>query len=397
MNICLFSNGYPPEDGGGIASYSATLAEGLRKKGHIVTVMAKSRQADRVDTVNGIEVHRFLPRYIPRLEYFLPGLACSWYISAKIKALDKVKAFDIIEFPNWEGLGSRYLLSLRRKPVVTRLHTAFFETLEIDGRSAKGRQWPVFVNWMEKLCVKKSDVLVSSAAFHRDLITRRYKLTRDSISLIALGTRTFGDRPARKTERPNGDYRVLYVSRLEKRKGTLTLLHAIPGILEKFPLARFTFIGADRRHAPGGLTFQKYFEKKYPSHRENTEFLGFLSPEELARYYSDSDLFVVPSLSENFGLVFIEAMSFGLPVIACRATAVPEVVKDGATGILIEPGSPRELTEAVCGLLGDNNRRMDMGQKAYAWVRSQFSHESMVEKTEQLYRDVIGRFGRKAV
>jgi glycosyltransferase involved in cell wall biosynthesis len=90
--------------------------------------------------------------------------------------------------------------------------------------------------------------------------------------------------------------------------------------------------------------------------------LGDVSREQLAEEYVNADLFCLPSVQEGFGIVFLEAMAAGLPVVACRAAAIPEVVEDGVTGRLAPPRDPPALAEAMGGLLENAERRREMGE-----------------------------------
>ncbi|MGE5278411.1 MAG: glycosyltransferase family 4 protein [Acidobacteriota bacterium] len=95
--------------------------------------------------------------------------------------------------------------------------------------------------------------------------------------------------------------------------------------------------------------------------RDRAAFLGHVPFERLAEEYRGADVFCLPSLQEGFGIVFLEAMAAGLPVVACRAAAVPEVVADGECGILVPPGDVRALASALDRLLGDGALRRRLG------------------------------------
>ena len=88
LSICLVSTGYPPEDGGGIGTYTFNLAMGLKEDGHRVVIVTQTRKADQKDIHEGIPVYRYKSRYIPKLERLVPGLAWSRFIGKKIKALN---------------------------------------------------------------------------------------------------------------------------------------------------------------------------------------------------------------------------------------------------------------------------------------------------------------------
>jgi len=94
---------------------------------------------------------------------------------------------------------------------------------------------------------------------------------------------------------------------------------------------------------------------------ETVTLLGEVSRSRLAVEYASADCFCLPSVQEGFGIVFAEAMAAGLAVVACRAAAVPEVVIDRRTGLLVNPGSPEELAMALETLLTNHGLRKDLG------------------------------------
>ncbi|MFC1576945.1 glycosyltransferase family 4 protein, partial [Candidatus Omnitrophota bacterium] len=112
-------------------------------------------------------------------------------------------------------------------------------------------------------------------------------------------------------------------------------------------------------------------------------FSGWLEGEELTRAYSKSDIFVLPTLSEAYGIVVHEAMSFGLPVIASRVGGIPEQITDGVEGFLVPPGDVKALSEALRRLITDRALREAMGKRA-------------TERATELptWEDVCGKFYR---
>lgn len=385
MNICLVSTGYWPEDGGGIGTYVRNIAHGLSKVGHRVWVVTKGSK-DEVISDGEICVYRFRFRYFPKVEKFFPGLCWSFFVAGKLRHLRRQFHFDVIEFPNWEGVGFVYLLLFSNRGVVTRLHTALFETFQYDFQKAKPMFADRFVFWIEKQAVKKSLNLLASTDYHRNSICINYQIELRHCEVIHLGIDVRVD--FQKGQKFTKEFKVLTVGRMEYLKGTIYLLDAISEILKEVPDVHFTFIGNDRPHAPGHQSFVRYFQSTYPELVKKVKFCGFMIYEEALKEYEDADLFVLPSLCENFGLVFVEAMSYGVPVVAFNNTAVPEVVKDGVTGYLVPDHDKEKLVEAILRLLKDDSLRQQMSQNALDWVEKQFDQKQIVERTINYYKKV---------
>ena len=125
-----------------------------------------------------------------------------------------------------------------------------------------------------------------------------------------------------------------------------------------------------------------------PRRREATTFLGYVEEGALSQLYADCDIFAAPSLSESFGLIYLEAMVHAKPVVAFQAGAAPEIVAHNATGILVELGNITELANALTRLAGDAEMRRKMGRRGYERARAKFSVTRMVEETVACYRRV---------
>ena len=128
---------------------------------------------------------------------------------------------------------------------------------------------------------------------------------------------------------------MLCVARQYPRKRIGDLLYAAAWLRPRIPAARIRIVGRGPEWAPlvrlhGALGLG-----------ERVALLGDISRERLAEEYANADCFCLPSVQEGFGVVFVEAMAAGLPVVACQAAAVPEVVLDGQTGVLVPPRDPR--------------------------------------------------------
>jgi glycosyltransferase involved in cell wall biosynthesis len=148
---------------------------------------------------------------------------------------------------------------------------------------------------------------------------------------------------------------VLTVARMYPRKRLEDLLEAAARLRVRIRGVRFRIVGNGpewarlrARHARLGLG-------------ETVTFLGDVSATALAVEYAGADCFCLPSTQEGFGIVFLEAMTAGLPVVACRAAAIPEVVVHGETGMLVPPRDPQALAAALETLLADPGRRKDLG------------------------------------
>ena len=216
----------------------------------------------------------------------------------------------------------------------------------------------------EKWAIERcSQVFASTNAILRDF-EKAYGvlIPRDKVKIIPFGLQ------AQQTSLSTSSKEkvtILFVGRLEKRKGIQTLLEVIPDLLSACPAVEVRIVGDNSLPELDGKTYQDVFEKEFSdkSWMSRVHFLGVVADDILLHEYQSCDIFVAPSLYESFGLIYLEAMRFAKPCIASNAGGMPEVVINGETGILIEPGCASDLFHAIKRLIDDEELRKGMGKK----------------------------------
>jgi phosphatidylinositol alpha-1,6-mannosyltransferase len=163
--------------------------------------------------------------------------------------------------------------------------------------------------------------------------------------------RRFAAAPPRTTAAPT----VLAVARMYPRKRLDDLLRATAALRMRIPGVRVRIVG----EGPESTGLRSLAQNLGLG--DTVTFLGEIARQALAVEYVGADCFCLPTIQEGFGIVFAEAMAAGLPVVACRAAAVPEVVEDGRTGLLVSPRSPEELAMALEKVLTSAGLRRELG------------------------------------
>ena len=216
----------------------------------------------------------------------------------------------------------------------------------------------------ERLNTARADRVVVPSRYSASIAHAAYGVPADRLVVVpepidlAEWRRRFAAAP--KPARPGPT--VLAVARMYPRKRLQDLLRAAAILRERIPAARVRIVGEGPEsarlralHASLGLG-------------ETVTFLGDISRSALAVEYVGADCFCLPTVQEGFGLVFAEAMAAGLAVVACRAAAVPEIVEDRRTGLLVNRESPEELAMALETLLTNPGLRAELGAAAAARV-----------------------------
>ena len=166
---------------------------------------------------------------------------------------------------------------------------------------------------------------------------------------------------------------LMTVTRLavaDQYKGIETVIQALPRILRAVPDTYYVIVGdGDDR-----LRLERLAQDTGVANR--VLFAGRTDDKQLRSYYESCDIFVMPSYGEGFGVVFLEAMAFGKPVIGGNHGGIPEVVTEGMTGFLVEYGDVNTLTDRIVRLLTDEELRTQMSEASRRWVQqnSTFDH-----------------------
>ncbi len=179
----------------------------------------------------------------------------------------------------------------------------------------------------------------------------------------------------------NGPARILCVGNIRKNKGQIYLVQAMEYSKHDFVI---TLVGLVKEKEYMER-LQEYILMKGMADR--VRFTGFLSGQELSEEYEKANIFVSPTLKEGFGLTVLEAMSYGLPVVASNVGAIPEIVEDGFNGLLVEPENPEMLSRAIWEILGKHRLRKQLQNNAKE-VSAQF--ETIEKRFDMFYNKVVG-------
>lgn len=402
LRICLLSASYPPEQFEGVGRLTNLMAQGLFECGHTVHVITRGEK-DSVSFYDGAYVHQVpsgnrYGRYqmLPKL---YASLNHSHAVHEKVNQLILNDGIQIVDSPLWQYDGLVTAIS-QQIPVVVRLLTALRQIAalqndqDIDSR---------LVGEMEQTLLERATHLLPNTQATMDNAQKVYSLslTPERYTIVPYGIVPVLDEEIRpfNLQNPPETLTVLYVGRLEKRKGIQDLFAAIPAILQQVPNAHFIIAGSDNSHRDGfqqqtGMDYPAYFGRHHATYKDNVTFLGYVSEEKLQELYQSCDLFVAPSLYESFGLIYLEAMNYAKPVIGCRAGGIPEVVEDQVCGLLVDPSSPAELAAATIKLLRSPQLLHDMGLASRQHLLDKFTHIQMAQAFAAVYKQTIEKQAR---
>jgi phosphatidylinositol alpha-1,6-mannosyltransferase len=258
--------------------------------------------------------------------------------------------------------GAARLLSVRSR------HLMLAYGVEVWGdRPERGVPWWegfVIRHWMDRV--------LAISRYTADRMRAWYGLPGGMCSILACAVDSGATSRPERTTAPKETVprrRLLTVSRLVDRyKGWHNVIRALPAVLREFPDVEYVIVG------DGPLREELKMLAEHSGVGQNVRFSGWLGEEELAKAYGQSDVFVMPSSGEGFGIVFLEAWLHGLPVIAGNRDAATDLVTPFVDGVLVDPDSPTEIASAVLRLLRDPEAAQRMGLNGYRRAVKEYSH-----------------------
>jgi len=396
LRICLLSEEYPPLHTEGIARSSYVLAFGLSELGHEVHVLTRAASTS-TKVYGGAYVHGVDPTQdYAYAEY--PGISAllnySGGVYQKLKSVIADHKVQLVESPLWhvEGLVSAIRGDL---PVVVHPVTGARQLAQMYNRTSDN-ELKIMGDLEEKFLGFASGLAINSTATHKTLEdVYHIDLSRYRAQLTPFGIIPIRDEdvpPMPSSEPPI----VLFLGRLEQRKGILDLFAAIPQVAKEFPNVQFWFAGKDNSLGDGfrnkhKVDYPAYFARKYPQHQGNVEFLGFVDERFLPKLFEVCSLFVAPSLYESFGLIYVEAMNYARPAIGCTVGGAADIIVNGETGYLVPPESPNDLAAAIVNALRSRKCLEGMGKAGRQRMLDKFTHLTMARSFVSLYRDILSQ------
>lgn len=397
----LLSSTYPPGSVGGIGRYIHQLAVEIARQGHQVHVLTTGNGHDRVDFEEGVWVHRISAREFP-VPADLEIPAHLWNYSRTMLAeageIASRRQIDAVYAPVWDLEGIAFLHA-NAFPLVTSLQTTMASYLDAnpdkrrDSAFMSGFANPVLA--LEKRLMQESGRIHAISAAIVDEIEGQYGFSFDRarLDLVPLGLADWSDREADAPEPlAAGMVRLCFIARMEMRKGADVFLSLVPRLLQQYPQLHIDLVGNDSIVQADGKTMRARFEAAHGNlvKEGRVVFHGNVSEEALRGFYAAADLIVAPSRFESFGLVHLEAMMYGKPIIGCRIGGMPEVVADGEAGLLAAPGDAESLHAAIARLLDDAALRERMGAAGRRRYLDTFQPRAMAEGVVAALRRLSG-------
>ncbi len=400
MRVVMLSWEYPPRIVGGIARHVEELSWALAERGdevHVITCDHPSSAPPEED-IRGVHVHRVTPVcHANDFIHWIHLLNGAMHTRADQLIHDWIRPDEqlrkretengiVLHAHDWLAhFCGRELKHEFKLPLIATIHAT--EYGRNSGIRTEMQRQIASTEW--QLTYEAWRVIVCSRYMEQEVI-EQFQLPPDKIDVIPNGVKAdkfefdFAPDDARRFRaqfaRPE-EKLIFFVGRMVPEKGAHLLLEALSKVRKRIPEARLVIVG-------GGDSGPLKQQAEELGITDRVTFTGFVSDESLLRLYRVIDVACYPSLYEPFGIVALEAMAAGIPVVVSDAGGLPEVVEHNVSGIVCPRGDSDALADAIVGLFRDPARARQLADNGHRRVREVFNWDRIAAQTQSVYSRV---------
>lgn len=423
MRIALVSHEYPPFRGGGIGTYATVMADAFAAAGHEVHVLTNRFEYGSQDPVHAKPIHREGNLWVHRMEaitddweprpphhhdadtlgqvhrHWSPYLYYAELVAERLEAICREHDIEVAEFPECAAEGYSVLrrrnlrLGFSSLPITVTLHSPIWEIYRYNLYSRHNAGF-YRRTYMEDECIRLADMVNSPSALLAKIVYKRLGLVEGSPPCDVMPLPMDFSSIPEGLEGPGSDAdpTLLFVGRLEPRKGVRYLVDAAVRVMEMVPRLRVQLIGkdCDAGEAPGTMT--EFLRSRIPPRLlDNFEFLGSMPRDSLFARYASATACVFAAPWDNFPLTCMEAMACGSCVIASDYTGMAEMIEHERSGLLFPARDVGALAATIMRVIENPSLASAIRAQAPARIRSLCDPVKAVERRIGHYERVIER------
>ncbi|WP_060665001.1 glycosyltransferase family 4 protein [Bacillus sp. CHD6a] len=380
-HIVMLSWEFPPAMLGGLGQHVWQLSRQLVKAGHHVSLVTPHcLGAPDAETVEGIKVYRAKEVECTYDDFHLFVAQTNMNLVEQVRNVDSRNEITIIHAHDWlVGFAARALKENMRRPIVSTIHA-----LE-EGRSNMATKMQLQTAKWEELLIQHSDVLIVCSPYMKNKVEKNINGKKKTY-VIPNGVAISHERSESVLEfikRRSFSHLILFLGRMVPEKGIKTIIDAAKKINETSLECLFILAGK----GPYLSDFKALV--KQAGLEKHVLFIGHVNEIEKATLLERCDMLVVPSVYEPFGIVAIEGMAAGKPVIGAKTGGLSSIIKDGENGLMFEPGNAIDLCEKIYSLIDNPTLCSQLGEKALNEVNQKYNWEDVRDQTEAVYETTV--------
>ncbi len=387
MKILMLTWEYPPRIVGGIARVVHDLSKRLIKDGHDVTVVTYNEgNAPAFENDKGVKVYR-VDNYIIKPNNFIDWIMqLNFNLIAKAsEIISKEGKFDIIHAHDWlVAYAAKTLKNSYDIPIISTIHAT-----ESGRNSGIRDEVQRYINDTEWLLTYESTEVIVNSNYMKCELQRLFGLPFEKINVVANGVNLNNyngvekDYDFRRKYAMDNEKIIMFAGRLVYEKGVQHLISAVPKILQGYHDAKIVIAGK------GGMLDELKAQVEHLGIQNKVYFTGYLNSKQIAKMYKCADIAVFPSTYEPFGIVTLEAMLAGIPVVVSDIGGLNEIVEHGVNGMKSYAGNPNSIADSILALLYDQRLCSNIVKNAKVKVKNEYNWAKIAQDTHYIYQKAI--------
>ena len=387
MKILMLTWEYPPRVVGGIARVVYDLSRTLLKDGHDVTVVTyKDGDAPYFEDDKGVKVYR-VDNYMINPNNFIDWIMqLNFNLVAKAsEIIQKEGKFDVIHAHDWlVAYAAKTLKQSFDIPLISTIHAT-----EAGRNSGIRDEQQRYINDTEWMLTYESTEVIVNSNYMKGELQRLFGLPFEKINVVPNGVSAVNysgierDYDFRRRYAMDNEKIILFMGRLVYEKGIQHLIAAMPKILNGYHDAKLVVAGK------GGMIDELKAQANSLGLGEKVYFAGYINGKDVAKLYKAADVSVFPSTYEPFGIVALEAMLAGTPVVVSDIGGLNEIVQHRENGMKCYAGNPNSIADSILELLYNPQLCANVVKKAKSKVKNEYNWNKIAQDTHFIYKKAI--------
>lgn len=387
MKILMLTWEYPPRIVGGIARVVHDLSKRLIKDGHEVTVVTyKEGNVSDYENDKGVNVYR-VNNYMINPNNFIDWIMqLNFNMLAKAtEIINKEGPFDVIHAHDWlVAYAAKSLKDSFGIPIVSTIHAT-----EAGRNSGIHDETQRYINDTEWMLTYESTEVIVNSNYMKNELQRLFGLPFEKINVVPNGVNlnlysgVERDYEFRRKFAADNEKIILFVGRLVYEKGIQNLISAMPKVLNSYHDAKLIVVGK------GGMIDELKEQVNAMGISQKVYFTGYLNSKDVTKMYKCADVAVFPSTYEPFGIVALEGMLSGTPIVVSDVGGLNEIVEHGINGMKSYAGNPNSLADSILTLLFDPALCSNIAKKAKQKVKDNYNWAKIAQDTHFTYQKAI--------
>lgn len=386
MRILMLTWEYPPRIVGGISRVVYDLSHAIAKKGHEVHVITCWETGNKeVEEVGNVFVHRVQTCGVNTVNFVDWVLQLNFaMVECATKLVNNIGYFDAIHAHDWlVAFSAKTIKGAFGIPIVSTIHA-----------TEHGRNWGIhndvqrYINNVEQWFVEESDQIIVNSRYMKDEVSEIFSVEDEKLSVIPNGIDVNKFKDVHKDMQFRRQYAlddekiVFFVGRIVNEKGIHVLIDSVPKILQVYPKTKFVIVGKGPQ-----LDFLRWKVSSLGI-SEKISFTGYVKDEDLAKLYKCVDIAVFPSLYEPFGIVALEGMVAGLPVVVTDVGGLNDLVEHEVDGMKAYTDNANSLADCIIELLLNEDKTQNIKKNALDKVERLYNWSKITQLTMDVYSRV---------